>query len=153
MNKAQHPLERAVEGLATVVEHEPKELKVWAVAALAHRLDLPVLVGDDALGEGRCTPDDERPRYAVDLVLSDPRDIYLESGDVLDLADGVERVGGAWVGLAKNLMDRHPEKREDILRAAYQVIERLVGAVRERGLTARSRSRPRSRPERCESSS
>lgn len=138
----QHPLELAVDHLAAAVEAEEHsaEMAVWAVAALAHRLDLPIVVGDDALGNAPSSSD-EAPRYVVELVLSDPKEIYLESGDVLDLADGVERVGLAWVGVVENLMDRHPEERRDIHRAAYGVVEKLVTAVRERGLAGATSTR------------
>ena len=51
MNPPRHQLEVAVDDLAHLVldEDNPDAMAIWAVAALGHRLDLPVLVGEDAV--------------------------------------------------------------------------------------------------------
>ena len=51
-----HPVQIAIEHLATTIETEENsaEFAIWSVAALASRLRLPVLIGEDASpGEGR----------------------------------------------------------------------------------------------------
>jgi len=129
MTKPRHLLEVLIERLAAELEAEGNpEILVWGVAALASRLRLPVLVGDDALPLDQKIPG-AGPSYLVQLDLDEPGDFYVEGGDVLNVVDGVKSVGRAWLGLIDEMVRLHPERANDIWAAALWVVTEVATAV------------------------
>lgn len=122
-----HALEPLIEALALEAERHPEELRVWAVAALASRLRLAVAVGEDAEPfRGYLDLDLDEPSYLVTLDLGDPDRSDAEVGDALDVVDGIESVGRAWLGMIEAMMGHYPERAPE-LRGA---LGRVLGAVR-----------------------
>ena len=180
-----HQLEPLIDAVAVEAERHPEELQIWAVAAVASKLGLAVLIGEDALPLDRHLSS-SGPQYAVELDLGEPGKFYVEGGDVLDVIDGVESIGRAWLGLVEEMCRRHPTKANEMwaaafgvmaeaasagrsldaieqigemwvnltsqrlddgpsrqaqtLKAAWRITERLVGAIRARGLTKDQRA-------------
>jgi len=137
---AQHPLVDAIENVAREIDKSPsEEMRIWAVAALASRLRLPVLIGDDALPLDRPKIPGAGPSYLVHLDLDEPGDFYVEGGYVSDVVVGVESVGRAWLGLVEAMNREHPDRASEVRSAALLVVADLVagdgsvGAIAEAG--------------------
>ena len=113
---------RAVEELATTVRRYPRDLKVEVIEALASRLGVPVLVGDDT------RPIDwdavfDGPSFWLELRLSDNDDLYAEGGVFDgDVVQGAECVMGAALGLIEEMSRRHPIVKQELQAVLHRVM-------------------------------